>query len=55
MSESEKLKKARVRESYAGKKVWDELGDRELSYDTLESWVDAKIELAAAVEGEGGA
>jgi hypothetical protein len=55
VDKSEKLKKARAQEQRTANRVHDELTDHGgLSFDTLESWVDAKIALAAAVEAEGG-
>lgn len=47
------LEKARVCEQLAANRVQDELDGDGLNFFTLESWVDAKIALAEAVEGEG--
>ena len=51
MDRFEKLKKAQELELCTSKQVWEELGDGELDFYTLESWVDAKIALAAVEEG----
>jgi hypothetical protein len=53
VDEFERLKKARDCEDATGRRVWDELGDRTLSFDALSEWVDAKIELARLTEGGG--